>query len=106
MSKHGSRTTPGDAARKWQFTKNGLLCWNNDLFPLIYKGRYHKYDETLLRAHLKSGGDAVIQVNGTHWLAADRFGLMGLYAIDPLGGVSCRPSKKYHSITGMVFFTH
>jgi hypothetical protein len=103
ISKAGGFINPPQAAKKWKFTSDGLLCWDSDFSPLKFSSRC-AYDPHYLKSWLDKGGYAVVQVDGFHWLMADRFGLFGLYCVDPLGGKSIRPLTKYHKLTGMALF--
>lgn len=107
LSKYDSLITPDFAAKKWKYTDDGLIIWNQ-LFSnkVKFVQRLFGYDETFLKGWIKDKNNtAIIEVNGCHWLAVDRYSIIGLNAIDPLGGKPIRVFSKYKKITKMVLFT-
>ena len=107
MRKAGFEITPPEAAKRFQFTPDGLLKWTSDFQPIKFVERC-SYDKKKLDDWLDIKSNyAILQVDGFHWVFADRFNpLFGhLQAIDPLGGVPIKVLKKYKKITGMALFT-
>jgi hypothetical protein len=103
VSKSGGNVSPKEAAKRWRYTTDGLLVWKTDFPGLEFVSR-SGYVAGTLQKWLQGGNYAVIQVDGFHWLMADKWGLFGLQAIDPLGGHAVNPLKKYRNITGVAYF--
>lgn len=114
ISKKGTIINPDVAASKFKYTSDGLIDWiRTDFSPLKFIWRGYTWggpDQKKVKDWLNSGKFAILKVRNkfipAHWVAADRWGITGLGAIDPLGGVPMNPITfllKY-KITGYVLF--
>ena len=98
------------AKRKENYTKDGLIIWNNLLLPgdFKFKWRYYGRNDKAIVASLKSPNEfALLQVaNGTHWvLAMNKHLFANNYNVgDPWKGRKevCLPLFK--NITGSAHF--
>lgn len=109
-SKFGAHLPPPVAAGKYVYTIDGLLDWSaSDFSPLKFVARVRGYDEKRLKEWLKdSNNTAIINVKNRwipfHWVAADRFSIIGLNGFDPIDGMPLRLKRKYE-ILGFALFS-
>lgn len=97
--------TPGVAAKKWSYTKEGLLIWGQSDFEdvkFIKRGYGYNYNEIAEYANSKDKG-VIIEVNYNHWVAASRVDDK-VYVYDPLNFRGEEPLSNNYRITGYSLF--
>ncbi len=95
---------PPEVAKKWKFTKDGLLIWSTKFDGMKYIGRYYHAptNDNMKKWASKTRG-MVIEVNNNHWVALYYNGFWGAYIIDPLDGKLKHLYKNY-TPTGFALF--
>ncbi len=110
MSRFYSTVTPGEAAKSFSYNADGLIEWAKcDFGPLKFIARVNAYEDKRLREWLKDPNNcAIIQVRNKyipfHWVAADRFSIIGLNIVDPIDAKPYRMASKYEPY-GVAYFT-
>lgn len=97
------------------YTKDGLILWNNLRFGKMNFVNRVRYPQPIFRANVSTikramkDRDLAVMLevnNGAHWIVALRPAFIGsdILCLDPWTGAKCWAIKEYKNITGAAFF--